>query len=365
MHHDRRSVALASAREADRRGPVRRGRGRARGDWCAARGGAGPAAGRTLRRSPRATGRGARPSCGARSTSGSRWEPSRAPRWPRRSWRRQRDPREHAARLPSCRRAGPTTTSRSGPTSCAPGAMSASATSRPRSRPSPRGASSCAGAASSSTRPFRPTPGRPTRSWRAAAASPSPRRGPCTRRPSAWAPRSASTSTSPAPGGEHVRRPQGAPHGARRGPPGRGHGPAARGLLRRGRADRRPGALARIAGGAGLDPAAVGAMLAGDEYAADVRGDEREAAALGITAVPFFVIDRRLGLAGAHPAETIREAIQQARLGVGSCTSSGTPRCRSTAVSPGPATTCRSSRPSPATARSATSTTSSRASTRS
>ena len=74
-------------------------------------------------------------------------------------------------------------------------------------------------------------------------------------------------------------------------------------------------ALARIAGGAGLDPAAVGAMLAGDEYAADVRGDEREAAALGITAVPFFVIDRRPGLAGVHPAETIREAIQQARLG--------------------------------------------------
>jgi predicted DsbA family dithiol-disulfide isomerase len=74
-------------------------------------------------------------------------------------------------------------------------------------------------------------------------------------------------------------------------------------------------ALARVAGGAGLDPAAVGAMLAGDAYAADVRADEREAAALGITAVPFFVIDRRFGLAGAHPAETLRAAIEQARTG--------------------------------------------------
>jgi predicted DsbA family dithiol-disulfide isomerase len=74
-------------------------------------------------------------------------------------------------------------------------------------------------------------------------------------------------------------------------------------------------ALARVAGNAGLDPAAVAAMLAGDGYAADVRADEREAAELGINAVPFFVFDRRLALAGAHPPGTIAEAIAQARLG--------------------------------------------------
>jgi predicted DsbA family dithiol-disulfide isomerase len=73
------------------------------------------------------------------------------------------------------------------------------------------------------------------------------------------------------------------------------------------------GVLARVAGGAGLDPVAVEAMLASDAYAADVRADEREAASLGISAVPFFVIDRRFGLAGAHPPETLREAIEQAR----------------------------------------------------
>jgi predicted DsbA family dithiol-disulfide isomerase len=73
-------------------------------------------------------------------------------------------------------------------------------------------------------------------------------------------------------------------------------------------------ALARVAGDAGLDAGDVAAMLDGDGYAADVRADEREAAELGITAVPFFVFDRRLALAGAHPPETIAEAIAQARL---------------------------------------------------
>lgn len=74
-------------------------------------------------------------------------------------------------------------------------------------------------------------------------------------------------------------------------------------------------ALARIAGNAGLDAGAVAAMLDSDGYAADVRADEREAAELGINAVPFFVFDRRLALAGAHPPESIAEAIAQARLG--------------------------------------------------
>ncbi len=53
-------------------------------------------------------------------------------------------------------------------------------------------------------------------------------------------------------------------------------------------------------------------MLAGDGFAAEVRADEQEAHALGISAVPFFVIDRRYGLAGAHPAPVLRQAIEQA-----------------------------------------------------
>src|SRR4051812_27324902 len=61
--------------------------------------------------------------------------------------------------------------------------------------------------------------------------------------------------------------------------------------------------LAGAAGRAGLDSSAVAEMLESDRYAADVRSDEREAAALGITAVPFFVLDRRYGVAGAPPAQ--------------------------------------------------------------
>ena len=53
-------------------------------------------------------------------------------------------------------------------------------------------------------------------------------------------------------------------------------------------------------------------MLAGDRYAADVRDDERTAARLGIHAVPFFVVDRTLGAAGAQPPEALLEMLRQA-----------------------------------------------------
>ena len=74
-----------------------------------------------------------------------------------------------------------------------------------------------------------------------------------------------------------------------------------------------PAALASSAAEAGMDEDAVRAMLDAGGYAAAVRADEQEAAMLGITAVPFFVIDRRYGLSGAHPPETIRAAIDRAR----------------------------------------------------
>jgi len=49
--------------------------------------------------------------------------------------------------------------------------------------------------------------------------------------------------------------------------------------------------LAGVAGLAGLDPDEARAVLDGDAYAAEVRADERRAATLGISAVPFFVVD--------------------------------------------------------------------------
>lgn len=71
--------------------------------------------------------------------------------------------------------------------------------------------------------------------------------------------------------------------------------------------------LAAVAVGVGLDPDEVGAVLAGDAFAADVRADEELAARLGISGVPFFVVDGRYGLSGAQPPEAILEVLAQAR----------------------------------------------------
>ena len=62
----------------------------------------------------------------------------------------------------------------------------------------------------------------------------------------------------------------------------------------------------------GLDPDAVDAVLAGREYADAVEDDIREAAALGATGVPFFVIDRKYGVSGAQPAEVFTQVLERA-----------------------------------------------------
>jgi predicted DsbA family dithiol-disulfide isomerase len=73
-----------------------------------------------------------------------------------------------------------------------------------------------------------------------------------------------------------------------------------------------PETLAAVAAEAGLDEAAAREVLAGDAYAEAVAADEREATALGISGVPFFVVDRRYGISGAQPAELIQQALERA-----------------------------------------------------
>ena len=73
-----------------------------------------------------------------------------------------------------------------------------------------------------------------------------------------------------------------------------------------------PAVLERLAVEVGLPAYDVRDVLAGDRYAADVRADERTASALGIRAVPFFVVDRRLGASGAQPAATLLELLREA-----------------------------------------------------
>jgi predicted DsbA family dithiol-disulfide isomerase len=70
--------------------------------------------------------------------------------------------------------------------------------------------------------------------------------------------------------------------------------------------------LVRLAAETGLDADDVRGLLAGDDLTDQVRADEDEARALGITGVPFFVIDRRYGVSGAQPSELLLQALDQA-----------------------------------------------------
>jgi predicted DsbA family dithiol-disulfide isomerase len=73
-----------------------------------------------------------------------------------------------------------------------------------------------------------------------------------------------------------------------------------------------PDTLLGLAEEAGVDRARAAEVLAGDRYAEAVRADEAEAMEIGITGVPFFVIDRTFGLSGAQPAETVAAALERA-----------------------------------------------------
>lgn len=71
--------------------------------------------------------------------------------------------------------------------------------------------------------------------------------------------------------------------------------------------------LVELAVSAGLDAGEARKVLADpDAYAAEVRADEREAARLGATGVPFFVLDRKYGVSGAQPAEVFTRALTRA-----------------------------------------------------
>jgi predicted DsbA family dithiol-disulfide isomerase len=71
-------------------------------------------------------------------------------------------------------------------------------------------------------------------------------------------------------------------------------------------------ALARLAVEVGLDEATVRGVLESEAYSDDVRHDELEARQLGITGVPFFVLDRAYGVSGAQPSDLVLGALEQA-----------------------------------------------------
>ena len=70
--------------------------------------------------------------------------------------------------------------------------------------------------------------------------------------------------------------------------------------------------LREIAVDAGLTSVRVDEVLGSDDYADEVWNDQQTAASLGATGVPFYVIDRAYGIAGAEAAEVFSDVLQQA-----------------------------------------------------
>jgi predicted DsbA family dithiol-disulfide isomerase len=73
-----------------------------------------------------------------------------------------------------------------------------------------------------------------------------------------------------------------------------------------------PDALAALLGQVGVPADRVHEVLAGTQYADEVRADIDQANAYGAGGVPFFVIDRRYGISGAQPVETFLHALRTA-----------------------------------------------------
>ncbi len=69
--------------------------------------------------------------------------------------------------------------------------------------------------------------------------------------------------------------------------------------------------LERLATEAGLPAGEVSELLAGDRFADAVRADERTASELGITAVPFYVVDRAMGASGAQPPQVFAQLLER------------------------------------------------------
>jgi predicted DsbA family dithiol-disulfide isomerase len=68
--------------------------------------------------------------------------------------------------------------------------------------------------------------------------------------------------------------------------------------------------LERLGAEVGVPAEEIREMLLTERYADAVRDDERIGQSAGISAVPCFVIDRKLGASGAQPPETLLEFLE-------------------------------------------------------
>lgn len=86
-----------------------------------------------------------------------------------------------------------------------------------------------------------------------------------------------------------------------------------RAYLEEGRLVSDPQTLREAGADVGLPADEVVDLLASDRFEDEVRADELEAARLGITAVPFFVVDRKYAASGAQPPELLLGLLDKAR----------------------------------------------------
>jgi len=70
--------------------------------------------------------------------------------------------------------------------------------------------------------------------------------------------------------------------------------------------------LAALGAEVGLDEAEVRTALTDRRYRTAVQQDAATAQALGANGVPFFVVDRKYGAAGAQPAELLLQVLERA-----------------------------------------------------
>ena len=69
--------------------------------------------------------------------------------------------------------------------------------------------------------------------------------------------------------------------------------------------------LVELAGAVGLDPERAKAILASDEYTAEVRERERHWQQLGIHSVPAVIVNDRHLISGGQPPEVFEQALRQ------------------------------------------------------
>lgn len=69
--------------------------------------------------------------------------------------------------------------------------------------------------------------------------------------------------------------------------------------------------LLEIAGSLGLDTKELATQLEAGAFAEDVKADISQAQQIGVTGVPFFILDGKYGISGAQPAEVFANALTE------------------------------------------------------